>query len=605
MQKKAWPYTGSTKSEMGSMAPTGDPVKDINMDSSGRYDSLSATKSVIPDYQDPVTNTSNGIISNMTEPELYHNLSDDKTKPKECVICISNENDDPVAEFECDVAKDISEKVAGLQPYRELPDTAGLLFPYKRPTDVTYHMGSVSFPIDILFVDEYMRIKKIYKNIEPGSLATFGCAEVSNVLEIVGGLSDRLGISVGNKLDILSESSDVNKFNNKHGNKKHTIIKYSNIMGTKFLNWKNFPILNINNNIMSKSAKLNSSFIDSMKVNKDRYVIVYIDGLLKEAGDVNIFKRAKYDGAKPCFVELYGTATCIGEGRVSRYYDANISKDDVLLGGFKSLGSFIPATTESHHIFTQLNKFANDSSLSTKFILASELNPKNLKEFVSARIAAEFGPNKVIFKDIIKIDKGTEYKKISDYLSDYSFEKFGPNYILIGDNSLVSEGGSAIPQDVKEVAKKVYKIIEEAEIIIKDSVQNIMHNKTAYEKISSDFDKIAKSKGQYSESVKRQTRIVEKYLTKIRDSVIELNKIKDISTTMEIIDSLAEASKQSADIVGNIFDLIDYLDDPNFFQLLSDKTDQYDSACKDLLFTTDRAKEYINKHILGLTVLSK
>ena len=26
---------------------------------------------------------------------------------------------------------------------------------------------------------------------------------------------------------------------------------------------------------------------------------------------------------------------------------------------------------------------------------------------------------------------------------------------------------------------------------------------------------------------------------------------------------------------------------------------------KDILFTTDSAKEYINKHILGLTVLSK
>ena len=57
-------------------------------------------------------------------------------------------------------------------------------------------MGSVGYPIDIIFIDEESRIKKICKNIQPGSLGVYGCAGIKSVLEISGGLSDALGIKV-------------------------------------------------------------------------------------------------------------------------------------------------------------------------------------------------------------------------------------------------------------------------------------------------------------------------------------------------------------------------------------------------------------------------
>ncbi len=58
--------------------------------------------------------------------------------------------------FLCDVAHSLEDKIAGLQPYRSLKYGSGLIFPYEKPQDVTYHMGSVSFPIDIIKSGRYL-----------------------------------------------------------------------------------------------------------------------------------------------------------------------------------------------------------------------------------------------------------------------------------------------------------------------------------------------------------------------------------------------------------------------------------------------------------------
>lgn len=608
MKKIAWPYTGSTEHEMGSMAPKGDPVTDMQMDAQPRYDSMSVGKSVIPDQQEPTTVIEEGMMGHMDVGDSSYNLADDKDddeeeeSDKDCLVTVSSEDDATVAEFECDVADEMSAKVAGLEPYRDLPESAGLLFPYNRPSNVLYHMGSVSFAIDILFVDSKQKIKKIYKNIQPGSLATFGCADVTSVLEIVGGLSDRLGISVGQKIAVERKTDDqLNKFCKRHGGSGKVIVKYSSIMQTGFSNWKGLPLLTLNDNGIKKTAKLSSSLVRNLKIKRPRFIAVYLDGYLSNGGKVSVFKRASYDDNKACYAELSGTATCVGEERTTPYYDLEVSKGEVLLAGFKSLGAFIAPTTETHHIFSELNRFANDDQFDNQFFIVSKLASKNLKELIAARIAVELGPNKIKFSEVIEISQDSDYVKIADSL----FGRFGQNTILVGDDSLKSMAGVPVPESVKDQAKRIYKVLEDAEEVIQESKENILHNRTAYEKISSDFDKLSETKGQYAQSVKRQTKIVGKYLTKIRDIVRGLNKIKDISSTMEIIDSLADSSKQAADIIEDIFDLIEYLDEPSFFDSLVEKTEQYSAACDDLLSTVDRAKDYINQHVLGLTVLSK
>jgi uncharacterized membrane protein (UPF0127 family) len=125
-----------------------------------------------------------------------------------------NNNATEAASFLCDIAETFNEKKDGLQVYSRLKKECGLVFSYKRPTDVMFHMGSVSYPIDIIFIDKDDKVKKIYKNVRPGSLEVFGASGISNVLEISGGLCNLLDIKIGGKIYITrgeAYSGDIEK----------------------------------------------------------------------------------------------------------------------------------------------------------------------------------------------------------------------------------------------------------------------------------------------------------------------------------------------------------------------------------------------------------
>ena len=62
--------------------------------------------------------------------------------------------------FLCDLADTYEKKVIGLQGKDNLREKQGMLFSYEQPSDVSFHMGNVSFPIDIIFIDESNVIKK-------------------------------------------------------------------------------------------------------------------------------------------------------------------------------------------------------------------------------------------------------------------------------------------------------------------------------------------------------------------------------------------------------------------------------------------------------------
>lgn len=55
----------------------------------------------------------------------------------------------------------------GLQGFRRLAKDEAALFPYPRPVEVTFWMGSVAFPIDIIFVDPAMAVSRVYRDCRP------------------------------------------------------------------------------------------------------------------------------------------------------------------------------------------------------------------------------------------------------------------------------------------------------------------------------------------------------------------------------------------------------------------------------------------------------
>jgi hypothetical protein len=101
--------------------------------------------------------------------------------------------------FTVDVAETPAQKAAGLEVFDSLSERAGLLFPFAHPDHVTFHMGCVKFPIDILFLmhdDLGLKVAKIVHNANPGDLDLWSCPDTACVLEIPGGSCNKLGIGI-------------------------------------------------------------------------------------------------------------------------------------------------------------------------------------------------------------------------------------------------------------------------------------------------------------------------------------------------------------------------------------------------------------------------
>ena len=84
-----------------------------------------------------------------------------------------------------------------------------------------------------------------------------------------------------------------------------------------------------------------------------------------------------------------------------------------------------------------------------------------------------------------------------------------------------------------------------------------------------------------------------------------MNDIKDVSTTSEIIGSIALSAKNSSDGIKEIFDLISIIESDDFINQCTQKTGNAENLINDMNLSLSRAREYINSDILGILVLSE
>lgn len=83
----------------------------------------------------------------------------------------------------------------------DLPADQGMLFDFAKPVPVAMWMKNTYIPLDMIFIGEEGLIVKIAKDTEPHSLEAISSGQpVRAVLEINGGLSDRLGLGVGDRI---------------------------------------------------------------------------------------------------------------------------------------------------------------------------------------------------------------------------------------------------------------------------------------------------------------------------------------------------------------------------------------------------------------------
>lgn len=114
---------------------------------------------------------------------------------------VTVQGDFGTANFTVQVADDPQERARGLMQVEEMGTLEGMLFVYEEPGPASFWMENTLIPLDMLFAGEDGTITRIHENAVPMDRTPIpGGDEVKFVLEINGGLSERLGIEVGDVL---------------------------------------------------------------------------------------------------------------------------------------------------------------------------------------------------------------------------------------------------------------------------------------------------------------------------------------------------------------------------------------------------------------------
>ena len=103
--------------------------------------------------------------------------------------------------FEIELALTPQQQAQGLMFRPSLAPDAGMLFVYRPARVVAMWMKNTQIPLDMLFIAEDGEIVKIAERTVPFSLASISSERaVRGVLEINGGVTDRLGIRPGDRV---------------------------------------------------------------------------------------------------------------------------------------------------------------------------------------------------------------------------------------------------------------------------------------------------------------------------------------------------------------------------------------------------------------------
>jgi uncharacterized protein len=103
--------------------------------------------------------------------------------------------------FAVEIADDAQERARGLMFRRSMPEREGMLFDFGAEQPASFWMENTYIPLDMLFIKENGTVESIAERTTPLSRAGVASkGPVRYVLEINGGLSERLGIKPGDKV---------------------------------------------------------------------------------------------------------------------------------------------------------------------------------------------------------------------------------------------------------------------------------------------------------------------------------------------------------------------------------------------------------------------
>jgi uncharacterized protein len=113
--------------------------------------------------------------------------------------------------YSVEIADDSAERAVGMMFRKTAPQDRAMLFDFGETRMVTMWMRNTFVPLDILFIDESMRIIKISANAVPRSEEFIGSGGPARfALELAAGEAGRDGLSVG---DLVQHPAIVRALN--------------------------------------------------------------------------------------------------------------------------------------------------------------------------------------------------------------------------------------------------------------------------------------------------------------------------------------------------------------------------------------------------------
>jgi len=103
--------------------------------------------------------------------------------------------------FQVEIADDDAEREKGLMYRDAMADDHGMLFLFPDARERAFWMKNTHIPLDIIYISQSGSVISIQKNAVPMTqtpLKSYGAAAA--VLEVNGGLTDRLGIRAGDRI---------------------------------------------------------------------------------------------------------------------------------------------------------------------------------------------------------------------------------------------------------------------------------------------------------------------------------------------------------------------------------------------------------------------
>jgi len=104
--------------------------------------------------------------------------------------------------IDVEVTETPAEKAQGLMFRTRLADTAGMLFFYDTPQEITMWMRNTYIPLDMVFITADGIVHRIEARTEPLSENIISSrGDVTACLELAGGAAERLGLKPGDRVE--------------------------------------------------------------------------------------------------------------------------------------------------------------------------------------------------------------------------------------------------------------------------------------------------------------------------------------------------------------------------------------------------------------------